>query len=582
MSVAQLFDWFVGAGWVAVTVTLNLMLVGVYLLIAKRRLRRDAAELQRATEALRASEEFYRAHFELAAWGLVQVDINTRRFVRVNRKFCQITGYAPDELLKLGFLDITHPDDRHANVAQFQSMMKDRCDQEIEKRYVRRDGQIVWVHVHATVISDSVGRPLRAIATIEDISARKQIEEELRSAKESAEAANNAKSRFLAMMSHEIRTPMTAVLGYAELLLDTPHLPPETRAAWMGEIHGGCEKLLSVVNDILDISKIESDQIGIVRQPCDARQMLDELEKLLGPQIRKKGLSLTMACSADIPSYVYIDPGRFRQILLNLLGNAMKFTERGGIAIHARRAVAPGGQQGLRVEVTDTGIGIAEADLSRIFDPFMQAGDPADQRVGGTGLGLSISKSLAKLLGGDISVVSSPGVGSTFTLTIDAPATIGPTAPTFQATDRAHRPSPPPAAGVGRMGRLLVVDDVRSVREMVAAKMRALGLAVTMCDRGDAAVAGALEAWRAGMAYTVILMDMEMPGVNGYVATRRLRDAGYPGVIIAFTANAMAGTREECLAAGCDDVVSKPADRRALVELVERFVDRSTATRSQR
>ncbi|HLK10184.1 MAG TPA: ATP-binding protein [Candidatus Binatia bacterium] len=383
--------------------------------------------------------------------------------------------------------------------------------------------------------------------------------------------AARAKSAFLANMSHEIRTPMTAILGYAELLSD-PEASAHDREAYVETIRLNGEHLLRLVNDILDLSRIEAGRLPVERVDCSPAQLVAEVVSSMRVRADSKKLRLQLGYAGPIPERIQADPTRLRQILMNLVGNAIKFTEQGGVQVTVSLAPAADGMRAtLCFAVADTGIGITPEQRERLFVPFGQADPSTTRRFGGSGLGLVISKRLANMLGGDIAVESTPGAGSTFTLGIDVGSLEG--VRLVRPVERAVR-APARRAAWGEEaplgGRILLAEDAPDNRRLLALYLKRAGAMVETAENGLAVCELALGAAAAGVPFDVILMDMQMPELDGYDATARLRQAGYRGTIIALTAHAMDGDRTRCLAAGCDDYVAKPVDRLTLIEAIRR------------
>ena len=387
----------------------------------------------------------------------------------------------------------------------------------------------------------------------------------LRAAKDLAEAASRAKSEFLANMSHEIRTPMTAILGFADLLLD-PAAPVADRADWAETIHRNGRHLLQLLSDILDISRIEAGRLELERIPVDPWSVVKDAIAVATTQAAPKGLTLEARTCGTLPSSVRTDPTRLRQILLNLLSNAIKFTSCGGVTVELEHEPAAGR---MVFRVIDTGIGMDAEAVARVgrFSPFSQADQSTTRRFGGTGLGLSISHGLAEMLGGTLSIASRPGAGSVLTVAIadglaqDAAASAAPTAGRPPMTT-------PPAATGGRAAlesrRILVAEDGPDNQRLIRFHLERAGAVVTMVGDGAAAVAAVRDAAPADRP-VVILLDMQMPELDGYEAAATIRAAGCQTPIIALTANAMTGDRERCLAAGCDEHLTKPFSGAELV-----------------
>ena len=407
---------------------------------------------------------------------------------------------------------------------------------------------------------------------------------ELESAKVAAEASNRAKSLFLANMSHEIRTPMTAILGYTDLLLDDS-LDQDAAQTHVRTIQRNGKHLLQVINDILDVSKIESGHLDVEVIAACPGQLITDVVQLIRPRATSKGLDLILEFESPLPGRIRTDPTRLRQILINIVGNAVKFTERGTI-----RLVVNWGERGgiasLSVRVVDTGIGMTNDQVGRLFQPFAQADNSMSRRFGGTGLGLFISMRLTQLLGGNLLVDSEPGVGSTFDIIVGAecvddamhehpaeaqftqdvapPRTTPPNTPDAPTTATAEATPAPPLAGL----RILFAEDGPDNQRLISFHLRKAGAEVTIVENGKLALDAALEAWRADNPFDLLLSDMQMPVMDGYTSVRLLREAGYDGPIIALTAHAMTGDREKCLDAGCDDYGTKPIKKAELIAAI--------------
>ncbi|HLL88326.1 MAG TPA: ATP-binding protein, partial [Tepidisphaeraceae bacterium] len=392
-----------------------------------------------------------------------------------------------------------------------------------------------------------------------------------------ASSANAAKDQFLANMSHEIRTPLTAIIGYAELLIDLD-MEEQERVKALHAIQNNGEHLLSIINDVLDLSKMEADMMHLEAIECQPVALILDVLSLMGTRAREKRLELEVAYVTPIPERIHTDPTRLRQILINLVGNAIKFTHEGSVRLNVGMAEDAGPDQIplLRFDVTDTGVGIAPEQMGQLFQPFKQADPSMTRKFGGTGLGLVISKRLAKLLGGDIAVRSALGEGTTFTATVRAGPVRGirmlhpgelNTAVVAEVPMAAEEQAALSLHGY----KVLVADDTPENGRIIAKMLDSAGALVTVADGGRVALHAAMEALNAMAPFDVILMDMQMADVNGYDTTKRLRTLGYPSPIVALTANAMSSDREKCLAVGCSDYAVKPIDRRKLVALVRKW-----------
>ncbi len=393
---------------------------------------------------------------------------------------------------------------------------------------------------------------------------------ELAVAREAAEAASRAKSQFLANMSHEIRTPMTSIMGYAEVLLD-PGTGPEQLAGAARTIRRSGEHLLGVLNDVLDLSKIEAGRMTVELVECRPDEAVADAVAMLRDGAAAKGLELRAVFGTPIPATIRTDPTRLRQILVNLAGNAVKFTEKGSVTI-TTRLDRSGHDPRLAFEIADTGIGLDPGSVERLFRPFTQADSSTTRRYGGTGLGLAISRRLARLLGGDISVDSRPGGGSTFTATVATGPIEG---VQMIESDRIRSPEAPTApVSLAHGLRVLVAEDGPDNQRLIAHFLRRAGAAVELAENGREAVDAERRARDAGAPFHVILIDVQMPEVDGLAAARALRSSGCVTPIIALTAHSLAEDRRRCLEAGCDEFLTKPVDRRALIRTCAEFARR--------
>ncbi|MBS1953988.1 MAG: AAA family ATPase [Cyanobacteria bacterium SZAS-4] len=384
-------------------------------------------------ETLRRQEEQYRLSFEMAAMGKAHVDCASGKYVRINSKFSQLIGYSEEELLTMTPNQISHPDDLGPGQSFAEVLREDR-DKQLVKRYIRKDGQVIWVELTVAFIRNAAGKPVTAVGVFQDITARLKAEESLRAlnaeleervanrtaalgqAKEAAEQANLAKSEFVANMSHEIRTPMNAVIGMSDLLSRT-NLNLDQRD-FVHNIQKSAECLLALINDILDFSKIEAGKLELSTTDFDLPTLIESSVELLAETARHKKISLVSHISAGSPAVVHGDPARIRQVLLNLLSNANKFTSSGEVTLRVNSSPVNAGVSVLHFSVQDSGIGMSPRDMQQLFKPFSQADTSITRKYGGTGLGLSISKRLVSLMGGAIDVQSVENVGSTFSFSI--------------------------------------------------------------------------------------------------------------------------------------------------------------------
>ncbi|HKC51090.1 MAG TPA: ATP-binding protein [Myxococcota bacterium] len=453
-----------------------------------------------------------------------------------------------------------------------------------------RDGETI--HVAVTIGAfELAGERLRTVV-LRNVERRRREEQRLRGyaraleransdlerARSKAERAAAAKTEFLANMSHEIRTPMTAILGFTDILLEEePDAPASAaeRADALRTIRRNGAYLLEILNDILDFSKIEANRIEIEQLACSPRRIVAELAELMRPRAQAKGVAVQVALNDTVPEKLLSDPVRLRQILLNLIGNAVKFTGTGRVQIAMRYDPL---DQTLEIDVEDTGIGIAANVLSEVFEPFRQGDSSMTRRFGGTGLGLAITKRLVERLGGAITATSHLGQGSLFRVRLPAHRV-----PAAGATDGGEADTPSSGGlraalrGLRAHGRVLVVEDGPDNQRVIRHVLERAGYEVTIAENGLIGVELALAALDDGTPFSVVLMDVQMPVLDGFGATRRLRDEGYRGPIIALTAHALPSERQRCIEAGCDAFATKPLDRLVLLETIAQYTQKASA-----
>jgi PAS domain S-box-containing protein len=492
------------------------------------------------------------------------------RMLDVNARVEQVFGHKPEEIIGKNFLrlGILRARDIPRIVRLFRATIQaGRAAEFIELELQHKNGKSVFVEVGTRFITDQ-GKVKRIVTIIRDITERKQVTDELSKAKRQAEAANRAKSEFLANMSHEIRTPMTAIIGYADVLLDSAKDPDTIESAQIIKRNG--HHLLGLISDILDLSKIEAGKHELAFLACSPQKIVSDVVGTMRVRADAKGLRLSAEHKTNSPPTIVTDPGRLRQVLVNLVGNAIKYTEVGSVQVVVRLDGTSQSDGKLSFDVIDTGIGMSEEQVATLFQPFSQADASASRRFGGSGLGLAISKRLADMLGGDITVSSLPGKGSTFSLSIATGPPAGAQAPDCPA-ETPETPFPTTSDPKKLDCRILLAEDGPDSQRLIAALLRKAGAAVAVAENGQIAFDLALAAQQAGNPFDLIFMDMQMPVVDGYEATRRLRHAGYAKPIIALTAHAMTDDRQKCLDAGCDDYVTKPIDRADLLETVAKY-----------
>ena len=483
-----------------------------------------------------------------------------------------MVGVSPEMLVGRNVLSGIHPEDQAEARHCLARLAEGDIDHALVAYRVKKYGttdQWVWLEASAGVVrAKDASRPIEIIASVRDISKRKTLEMALDGARTRAEAAARAKSTFLANMSHEIRTPMNGVIGFTELLLGAD-LPDEQRRQ-VELIADSGRAMMRLLNDILDLSKVEAGQMKMADAPFDPRHALNACIKLVTPAITQKQLTLDCELSDTLPKTMTGDGLRLRQIVLNLLGNAAKFTQEGSITLSAR-AEGDAGDETLIIEVRDTGIGIAPDRQAAIFEQFVQADSSVAAQFGGTGLGLAISAHLARLMGGDLSVESSVGCGTRFILRLPLRriCEIERIAPSGTAYPVAPVPAP------ARL-RILVAEDHDVNQMLITAMLDRLGHISEIAHNGAEAVAKVMAATTAEPPYAVILMDMQMPEMDGLEATRRIRAAGIDAgrlPIIALTANAYTDDVTACLAAGMQAHLSKPLTLGDLDQALRRWTD---------
>jgi signal transduction histidine kinase/CHASE2 domain-containing sensor protein len=410
-----------------------------------------------------------------------------------------------------------------------------------------------------------------ALATAND-----RLIEDLRGAKDEAEAANRAKTEFLANMSHEIRTPMTAILGYIDLLAD-PETPDDHQTELLEIIQRNGEHLLNLISDILDLSQIEAERMSLNLRVTNPIDICRDIETLLRPKADEKGLRFEVEIAEEVPEAVQTDPLRLGQILMNVIGNAIKFTEAGSVTVKVTMEDPRKKRERLlRFEVIDTGVGMDPETQARAFDRFIQADMSATREFGGTGLGLAIAKRLVEIFGGAISCESQVGHGSRFTFTIETGIPQGTTLPAAAGEGATVSKPAPTLTPTGELpalaGRALLAEDGPDNQRILSLFLSKAGVEVEVVENGQLACERVLASFESGEPYDLIFMDIDMPVMDGYEATTLIRDAGFSGPIIALTAHALPGDREKCLNAGCDDYLTKPPPREKLVAMAASYL----------
>ncbi len=556
-----------------------------------------AIERKQVDQALLESEERWKFALEGAGDGVWDWNIQTGEVV-FSRRWSEMLGFDEHQLESNleGWKSRIHSEDLPDVMSSLQDYLDGKTVTYMhEHRMLCRDSSVKWILSRGIIVScDSSGAALRMIGTHSDITDRQRMEEnsrrylqqveasrdriteqsiqlirqseELARARDQAEAAAQAKSDFLANMSHELRTPLTAILGYADLLYDEDgsETPSHSYRETVDIIRSNGRHLQELIDDILDLSKIEADRMTLESVQVSPRQLVEDVLRLMQLRAREKGLLLQTDFCFPLPDRITTDALRVRQILVNLIGNAIKFTERGTIRVTVRYDAATCRQI---FGVADSGIGIKSEQLQRLFTPFSQADASMSRRFGGTGLGLSISKRLAQMLGGDITATSTYGSGSTFTLEIKAE--MGPDTTMLNREPVEDRVQTVTArqsveAAPRLAGRILLAEDVPANQKLIAFLLQKWGAEVQLVDNGKLAVNSAVNAVDAGTPFDLILMDIQMPEMDGYTATSVLRQQGYAGRIIALTAHASDGDRDRCLNSGFDGFAVKPIQKEQL------------------
>jgi PAS domain S-box-containing protein len=552
-------------------------------------IRHDISALKRSQAKLAESEAFLERAGVVAGVGGWQMDLATRT-LRWTAQTARIHDASPEHVPSVEEAVGFYPPHVQPDVrAAVEACIRDGTPFDLELPFITATGRSIWVRATGQLELDQ-GRPARLMGALQDVTAAHEQAEALRDKNrelaearahaeamaQKAEEASRLKSEFLANMSHEIRTPMTAILGYTELLADEGDLAaaPPRRLEYLDTIRRNGGHLLAIINDILDLSKIEAGKMVIEPQPVDPAALLRDVVELMRVKADAKGVSLRLEITGPLPATLRTDAVRLRQVLVNLISNAIKFTHAGSVNVSAAMADGDSGPA-LEVRVADTGIGLSAAEIARLFEPFAQADASTTRRFGGTGLGLRIARRLSELLGGDIRVESRPGLGSTFTVRIAA----GGDAAAPRLLSAASRPRAVPLGPAPLAGRrVLLVEDGLDNQRLIGLHLRRAGADVRVADNGRLAleqlcVAGRDEAaLRRPFDVDLVITDMQMPEIDGYTLARTLRSRGWDRPILALTAHAMAGDEQRCRDAGCDDYLTKPIDRVTLVEACLRWL----------
>lgn len=522
----------------------------------------NVSERKLATEHLRESEALFRSVFEHAPMGVVLLDADMR-IQMANYRTSRILGYSSEELRNMIFTGYPHPEDRERDNRMFEELFAGRRESyTIEKRYIRKDGKEVWCEMTMAAMRDTGGRSI-AIAMLNDITGqkaaeavRRESENQLRRAKEAADSANRAKSTFLANMSHEIRTPMNAILGFAQLLKRDPGLTAK-QSGYIEKINNSGGQLLDLINGILELSKIEAGRSRVEPEPFDLPALITSMDAQFRPLAEEKGIRLDIRQQGEIPEIISADQGKVRQVLVNMLDNAVRFTDRGAVILRVR--ADPTDETSLRViiEVEDTGTGISPGETADVFEYFTQTGSGRSRSVG-AGLGMPLSRQFARLMKGDLTVSSLPGKGSIFRFEFQAAVEAG---ASIRQAEIVQQLVP------GQRKLVMVVDDHDSNRKVLSHALKDVGFFV--CEARDGVEA--IEVFRECLP-DIVLMDLKLPRMDGAEATQRIRQLreGREVPIVIISAVVPGETWERVLR-GANGFIRKPFREHELFEEIRRW-----------
>ncbi len=545
---------------------IGLILVGGVLYLLQRN-RRKAEQAAAVLAATRERLQLALDAAEMGSWNIIPVN----RHLIGDSQFEKIPGFQSGDVTYQRAVDALHPEDRSAVEAAIAAATRpvDPQPYAIEYRIRHADGAVRWVLAKgaAHFAGKGADRVLSSFnGTITDITQRKQQEQRLLDSERAALAASQAKSEFLANMSHDIRTPMAAILGYADVLLGHLRDPDNRNCVLVMKRNG--QHLLELINDILDLSRIEAGKLDVDLEVVSLPQLVADVQSLMHVRADQKKLPFHAEIIGSVPETIRTDPTRVRQVLINLIGNAIKFTEQGSVTLSV--AFDPVNRT-LTFAVRDTGIGISPEQQRRLFQPFAQGDSSVTRSYGGSGLGLVISQRLVHMLQGEVSLRSQLGEGATFTVTLPVSAVDDVKLIQSDLVSLTQQHDIARERNRALTCHVLVVDDRRDVRHISQHFLEKAGAVVSSAEDGGQGVEAVISARDLGNSFDLIVMDMQMPNVDGLQATAQLRSKGVEVPIIALTADAMKGDRERCLAGGCDDYLSKPIDHAQLVNIVAHY-----------
>jgi PAS domain S-box-containing protein len=476
--------------------------------------------------------------------------------IYANPGFLQMTGYSAEEFIGKNCRFLQGPESDQKTISTIRNA--------VHKKF--------WNELAITPVRNDKGELANFIGVQFDVTQHSKVEQQLEQARDIAEAANSAKSSFVANMSHEIRTPLTTIVGMTEMLLDQE--PDKSKHETLQLIHQSSRHLASLVNDVLDLSKIEANKLESERSAVAPMKVIEDVAASMHYRAKEKGLSFDVKYEGMIPETIMTDPVRLRQVLFNLGGNAIKFTDKGGVIIRCQLIDRQSGSM-LRITVEDTGIGFENSEVNSLFEQFKQVDDSLTRRRGGSGLGLFISRRIVELIGGRLWASGTPGEGSVFTLelptgNLSSRTMIDPQSIQSEDTGNQTKEGTEDVRLDGK--RILVAEDTRGIQMLLKRFLEIAGAQVEVADDGQMAMAILNEGDVKNPLYDLFVLDMHMPRLSGYDTAAAIRKLGISKPIIALTASAMRGDREKCLASGCDDYLTKPIDRQKLLETITRLL----------